>query len=112
MRHIVELFRCLALVWKRRRHKHGTVSSYAKAVIRASEIVSAMRLRYPNQRIFWSFSTNHVLDSSQDYVAIWRVEEKPIRGYPPGVLAKMFYHGPIGILGQKVAEGFFDNIEA
>ena len=109
MKHVTELFRCLSLMWKYRWLKCGSVSSYAKAVIQASEVVEVLRLRYPRKRIFWSFSTNHILDSSQEYVAIWLVEEKPIRGCPPGTLAKMYYHGPCGILKQKVVEGYFDD---
>jgi hypothetical protein len=71
MRHLVDLYRCLLLVWRCRKLRYGSVSGYAKAALQSSELVGEMRQRYPGRRFFWSFATNHVIDSNQEYVALW-----------------------------------------
>jgi hypothetical protein len=101
---IVDLWRCFLLIWKYRRFRHGRVSCQADVVYKASELVGEMRDRYPGRRLFWSFSTNHVIDSSQEYVAVWEV-------VPSGkdVLAIMVFHGPCKTMRQLVLKGYFDS---
>jgi hypothetical protein len=105
VRLLAELCRCLLLAWRWRHLRYGTVSAYARSALLACELVAEMRARYPGRRLFWSYSTNHVTDSSQEYVAVWEVSR---RG--DSVLAEMVYHGPREILRGKVAEGYFDRV--
>ena len=103
MKYLADLYRCFLLVWRYRRLRYGSVSGYAQASLQASELVGEMRKRYPGRRFFWSFSTNHVIDSNQKYVAVWEV-----RRIDGAVSAIFIFHGPCNLIRQKMLEGGFD----
>ena len=79
------------------------MSGYVRASLQASELVGEMRERYPGRRFFWSFSTNHVIDSNQEYVAVWEV-----RRIDGAVSAIFIFHGTCNLMRQKMLDGGFD----
>lgn len=101
---LLDLWRCVFLVWRNRHLRVGSVSGYALACLSNSEMVKEVRHRYPSRRFFWSFSTNHVLDSDQQYLAVWEVLDREL-----GVRCSLLYHGPRSVLMHKLLEeGVFD----
>lgn len=103
MRHLIDLYRCLRLVWRYRKLRYGSVSEYAQTALQASELVGEMRQRYPGRRFFWSFSINHVIDSNQKYVAVWLSAR-----VGADVSAIFLFHGPCNLMRRKLLEGGFD----
>jgi len=103
---VVELWRCLLLTWKYRRFRFARVSRYAEACYKACELVNEFRNRHPGERLFWSFSTNHVIDSAQEYVAVWRMAEIDRKR----ALAVLVFHGPREAMRELVLAGHFDPV--
>ena len=105
---IVELWSCFLLSWKYRRFRYARVFRRAEACYRASDLVAEMRGRYPGERLFWSFSINHVVDSDLQYLAVWRV----VAAERTGVVASMVFHGPCEAMRQLVSAGHFNPVFA
>lgn len=102
---LMDFLSSLAAVWRHRRviAGFGTFAQQGDVAVRAQVVCDWLRER-SGRRFIWSRSSNHSLDASGHYVAIWELSPPGGRG----VTSRFLYHGPVWALERMCAEGGSD----